>query len=87
MRFFEFPSSVENVEVQAKSDDRGGCFIISVQKAAVSIYMFVCEFVHMFTRCMHTVSDRPDTTRWTGRRRSPVNTVTRHSASIGKLVV
>ena len=42
MRFFEFPSSVENVEVQAKSDDRGGCFIISVQKAAVSVYMYVC---------------------------------------------
>ena len=89
MRFFEFPSSVENVEVQAKSDDRGGCFIISVQKAAVSIIldMYVCEFVHMFTRCMHTVSDRPNTARWTGWRRSPVNAVTRHSASIGMLVV
>ena len=89
VRFFEFPSSAENVEVQAKSDDRGGCFIISVQKAAVSIIldMYVCEFVHMFSRCMHTVSDRPNTARWTGWRRSPVNAVTRHSASIGKLVV
>ena len=57
MRFFEFPSSVENVEVQAKSDDRGGCFIISVQKAAVSVYMFVCVWicVHVHALYAHSV--------------------------------